>query len=76
MKGRYLLSDKREGARRSYFMSGQNKKNEKQRTENTELDYTVRMSSSLATSLRFNTRLMVNIKSKQYYVHICKKCYK
>lgn len=55
--GRHLLSDEREGARWTYFISGQNK--QKQTNEKTELDYTVRMSSSLAT-LRFNPRLMVN----------------
>ena len=39
------------------FWAKQTKKNEKKKK--TELDYMVRMSSSLAT-LRFNPRLMVN----------------
>lgn len=66
------------GVRWSYFIFEQNKTTEKRNklTQNKTLDYTVRLSSYLATSLRFNTRLIVNIKSKQYYVHICKKCYK
>ena len=40
------------------FWAKQTKKNEKKKKK-TELDYMVRMSSSLAT-LRFNPRLMVN----------------
>ena len=41
----------------SFFLGKTNK--EKQKKKKTELDYMVRMSSSLAT-LRFNPRLMVN----------------
>lgn len=60
-----------------YFLWGQNKiKKKKIKTKSTELDYTVRMSGSLATSLRFNTSLNVNREAEYYYVHICKKCYK
>lgn len=56
-EGGNFFQMKGKGRDRFTFFLGKTKKNEKKKT--TELDYMVRMSSSLAT-LRFNPRLMVN----------------